>query len=306
MKIGVNLINFGPGTTPDTLRGWVRMTEDLGYHGLFTSDHVTITDDVSGRYPAPFYEPLSLLGWMASATTDIAIGTTVSVLPYRSPLETARAFAGIDQLSGGRCVLGVGAGWAAEEFRVLGVPFDDRGPMTTDYLQAIKALWADDVASYHGDFVSFESVHSTPRPLQTPHPPIWVGGNAVPSMRRAVLHGTAWHPIRPTATGFADDMLPAITEMADRHDRPVPDLAPRIRLRVTDKERRDDERIAGEGTVDQIRDDLAMFESHGCTWVVLDTYHDYIVDELRDPQFAWRQFERVAAQAFDLGAQTTR
>ena len=118
MKIGVNLINFGPGVTPDSLNGWVAMTQDLGYHGLFTSDHVTITDDVSERYPAPFYEPHSLLGWLASATTDIAIGTTVSVLPYRSPLETARAFAAIDQLSGGRCVLGVGAGWAAEEFKV--------------------------------------------------------------------------------------------------------------------------------------------------------------------------------------------
>lgn len=306
MKIGVNLINFGPGVTPESLTEWVRITQDLGYHGLFTSDHVTITDDVAGRYPAPFYEPLSLLGWMASATNDILIGTTVSVLPYRSPLETARAFAGIDQLSGGRCVLGVGAGWAAEEFRVLDVPFEDRGPMTTDYLQAIKALWQSDVASYHGDFVSFDNVHATPRPAQTPHPPIWVGGNSKPSMRRAILHGTAWHPIRPTATGFLDDMLPAITALADKHERAVPDLAPRIRLRITDEARPDDVRIAGEGTIEQIRRDLAMFESNGCAWIVLDTYHDYLVDELADNAFAWRQFERFASDVYDLAAETTR
>jgi len=306
MKIGVNLINFGPDATPDALRGWVKMTQDLGFHGLFTSDHVTITDDVAGRYPAPFYEPLSLLGWLASATTDIAIGTTVSVLPYRSPLETARAFAAVDQLSGGRVVLGVGAGWAEEEFKVLDVPFEDRGPMTTDYLLAIKALWADEVASYDGEFVSFDKVHATPLPLQSPHPPIWVGGNAVPSMRRAILHGTTWHPIRPTATGFEADMLPAITELAERHERPVPELAPRIRLRITDQDRPDDERIAGEGSVEQIKRDLAMFESHGCTWVVLDTYHDYLVDELRDSRDAWRQFEKVASAIYDLAAETVR
>lgn len=300
MKIGVNLINFGPSANPASLQGWVDLTQDLGYHGLFTSDHVTITDDVSERYPAPFYEPHSLLGWMASATTDIAIGTTVSVLPYRSPLETARAFAAVDQLSGGRCVLGVGAGWAEEEFKVLGVPFEHRGPMTTEYLLAIKELWANDVASFDGEFVSFDKVHSTPRPIQQPHMPIWVGGNSAPSMRRAILHGTTWHPIRPTANGFVEQMLPAITEMADRLERPLPELAPRVRLRVTADARPDDERIAGEGTVDQIRRDIETFRELGCAWLVLDTYHDYLVDELRDPAFAWDQFERFAAEVYDL------
>lgn len=294
MKIGVNLINFGPGVTPVSLTGWVAMTQELGYHGLFTSDHVTITDDVSERYPAPFYEPHSLLGWLASATTDITIGTTVSVLPYRSPLETARAFAAIDQLSGGRCVLGVGAGWAAEEFKVLGVPFEHRGAMTTEYLLAIKELWANDIASFDGQFVSFDRVHSAPRPVQQPHMPIWVGGNSAPSMRRAVLHGTTWHPIRPTATGFVDEMLPAITEMADKLERPVPELAPRIRLRIVETERPDAERIAGEGTIDQIRRDVEAFREVGCEWLVLDTYHDYLVDELRDSTVAWAQFERFA------------
>lgn len=306
MKLAVNLINFGPGATPDSLEGWVEMTQRLGYHGLLTSDHVTITNDVSERYPAPFYEPHSLLGWLAGVTKDIMIGTTVSVLPYRSPLETARAFANVDQLSRGRCILGVGAGWAAEEFKILNVPFDDRGPMTTDYLAAIKALWMSDVASYHGDFVSFDDVHTTPRPVQTPHMPIWVGGNSPPSMRRAIQHGTAWHPIRPTATGFVSEMLPAFKRTADKLELPLPELCPRIRLRITDTARPDDERIAGEGTVEQIAGDLAVFEELGCTWVVLDTYHDYLVDELRDSQQAWDMFETVAADIYDLAAQELR
>lgn len=306
MKLAVNLINFGPDANPDALEGWVEMAERLEYHGILTSDHVTITDDVSKRYPAPFYEPHTMLGWLAARTTNTMIGTTVSVLPYRSPLETARAFANVDQLSRGRCILGVGAGWAEEEFRILNVPFADRGPMTTEYLEAIKTLWASDVATFHGDYISFDKVHTTPRPVQRPHPPIWVGGNSVPSMRRAILQGTAWHPIRPTATGFQNEMVPAITALAAQLEKPLPELCPRIRLRVTNSARPDDERLAGEGSLDQIRDDLAGFEAAGCTWVLLDTYHDYNVDELRDSRAAWQMFEQVADSVFDLQAQSTR
>jgi len=239
-------------------------------------------------------------------TTDMMIGTTVSVLPYRSPLETARVFANVDQLSRGRCILGVGAGWAAEEFRILGVPFDKRGAMTTEYLRAIKALWTDDIASFDGEFVSFENVHTTPRPCQAPHPAIWVGGNSAPSMRRAIEHGTAWHPIRPTIPDFVATMLPTFVEMAERLELPVPEVCPRIRLRVTDSLRPDAERLAGEGTVEQIRGDLAVFEELGCSWVLLDTYHDYLVDELVDSEWQWDMFEEIANDAFDLARGSVR
>ena len=178
--------------------------------------------------------------------------------------------------------------------------------MTTEYLQAIKALWADDVASFHGEFVSFDDVHTTPRPVQTPHPPIWVGGNSTPSMRRAIQHGTAWHPIRPTMPDFTGTMLPAFVELAERLELSMPDVCPRIRLRVTDAPRPDDLRLAGEGTLDQIRDDLATFEELGCTWILLDTYHDYLVDELRDSQQAWDMFEAVATDVFDLPGESLR
>ena len=93
MKVGVNLINFGPGATPEALLSWAQLVEELGYHLLMTSDHVTITPDVAGRYPAPFYEPLTLLGWLAGVTRRLELGTTVIIVPYRHPLETARATA---------------------------------------------------------------------------------------------------------------------------------------------------------------------------------------------------------------------
>ena len=164
MKVGVNLINFGPGASPEALLAWARLVEDLGYHLLMTSDHVTITPDVAARYPAPFYEPLTLLGWLAGVTRQLELGTTVIIVPYRHPLETARATAVVDQLCGGRFIFGVGAGWARQEFEALGLPFEKRGAMTNDYLGAIKACWTQDVASYEGRFVRFADVQTAPRP----------------------------------------------------------------------------------------------------------------------------------------------
>ena len=191
MKVGVNVINFGPGATPESMRRWVQLSETLGYHLIMTSDHIGITPDVQSRYPAPFYEPLSLLGWLAGVTNTIEIGTTVIIVPYRNVLELARAGANVDQLSGGRFILGVGIGWAQQEFQALGVPYKSRGAITNEYLEAIKLLWTQDVASYEGRFVSFKDVHTAPRPARSPHPPIWVGGPSDAAMRRTVRYGDA-------------------------------------------------------------------------------------------------------------------
>ena len=148
MKIGVNLINFGPGAHPQALKSWAQLAEALGYHQIMTSDHIAVTPDVQSRYPAPFYEPLSTLGWLAGITQRIQIGTTVIILPYRSVLETARACGSVDQLSGGRLILGVGIGWAQQEFRALGVDYHQRGAMSNAYLEVLRLLWSQDVVTF--------------------------------------------------------------------------------------------------------------------------------------------------------------
>ena len=227
MKVGVNLINFGPGATPDSLRRWLGLSEALGYHLIMTSDHIAITPDVQGRYPAPFYEPLSLLGWMASVTTKMEIGTTVIIVPYRNPVETARALANIDQLSGGRLIFGVGIGWAQGEFDVLKVPFRQRGAITNEYLEAIKLLWTQDVASYQGKHISFQDIHTAPRPVRSPHPPIWVGGPSDAAMRRAARYGDAYHPIRIRMDWFKNEGIPRLKAIADEEGKPMPSLCPR-------------------------------------------------------------------------------
>ena len=147
MKVGVNLINFGPGASAESMKRWVQISESLGYHLMMTSDHIGITPDVQERYPAPFYEPISLLGWLAGITSTIELGITVLIVPYRNPLEIAKATANLDQLSGGRFILGVGIGWAQEEFHGLKVPFKSTGAITNECLEAVKLLWTQDMAS---------------------------------------------------------------------------------------------------------------------------------------------------------------
>jgi alkanesulfonate monooxygenase SsuD/methylene tetrahydromethanopterin reductase-like flavin-dependent oxidoreductase (luciferase family) len=110
MHLGVNVPNYGPGTDPGVLREWGRTVEGLGFDLLMVSDHVVVTPDVAVRYPEPFFEPFTTLSWLAGITTRVRLGTTVIVLPYRHPLLVARMAGNLDQLSGGRLVLGVGAG----------------------------------------------------------------------------------------------------------------------------------------------------------------------------------------------------
>ena len=129
MRIGVNLLNFGPGASPEALAGWTQLAETLGYHLVMISDHIAMTPDVVARYPAPFYDPFVTLGWLAGLTRRVELGTTVVILPYRHPLHTARLTANVDRLSGGRFIFGVGVGWARQEFETLGIPFEGRGAM---------------------------------------------------------------------------------------------------------------------------------------------------------------------------------
>ena len=305
MKIGVNLLNFGPGVSPESLLDWTRLVEALGYHLVMISDHVAITPDVQSKYPAPFYDPFVCLSWLAAKTGTLELGTTVLILPYRNPLLVARMGANLDQLSGGRFILGVGVGWAMEEFQALGVPFHQRGAMSNEYLAAIKSLWTSDLASYDGQFVSFESVNMTPRPVRDPHPPIWVGGSSDAAIRRAVRFGNAWHPIRFEIPWLRSDGLSRLRRMAAEEEMPEPDLCPRIKIHLTDSPVAEEGREAGDGSMDQIRQDLEALQSLGARYVVLDTYLDD-PEATRRHEPAWRTLTALADEALDLQHQALR
>jgi probable F420-dependent oxidoreductase len=259
MKFGVNILNFGPGANPDALERWARLAEALGYDFAMISDHVTITPDVAAQYPAPFYDPFVSLAWLAGLTKRIELGTTVAILPYRHPLQTARMAANIDQLSGGRFILGVGVGWAKQEFAALGVPFEKRGALTNQYLETILQCWTNDA-----------------RPLRAPHPPIWVGGSSEAALRRAVRYGDAWHPIRFRLDWIEQEGLPLLRRIAEEESKPVPAFCPRLKVQ----------------SLDQARVDMDTLARLGATHILLDTYAGRPEDTLH-PEKDWELLVRL-------------
>ena len=280
---------------------------------MLTSDHVAVTPDVSQMYPAPFYEPLSILGWLAGITRNLQIGTTVTIVPYRSPLELARAYANIDQLSNGRLIFGVGVGWAQQEFAALGVAFERRGAITDEYLDVITRHWTEDTLSFAGEFVTCEGVDTAPRPVQD-QVPIWVGGSSAAALRRTVQFGTAWHPIRLRSAWFRDTAVPRLRSVAEQAHKPMPELCPRIMFHVTERQTPEGERFMGHGTIEQIHDDLGLLEQIGCSHVILDAYSPFADVELRDTvtdpdrghRVAWDNYERIAADVVDLANESVR
>src|SRR5690348_15422391 len=279
--MGVNVPNFGPGTAPGLLRRWAQTVEGLGFDLLMISDHIAVTPDVAEQYPAPFYEPFTTLAWLAGLTERIRLGTTVLIVPYRHPLLIARMAANLNDLSGGRLVLGVGIGWAVQEFDALGVPFRQRGQLTDDYLRLVRAAWEND-EDFRGGRI-----------------PIWVGGNSEAGLRRAVRLGDAWHPLRFTMP-WLHGAAARLTELADGQQRLVPGLVPRIALRLTESPITTPGRLAGEGTIGQILDDLTQLQRLGADTVVLDPFNGD-PDETRHPEAAWHALATVSARAHHLG-----
>ena len=290
MRLGVNVPNFGPGTNPEVLRRWALTVEGLGFDLLMVSDHIAVTPDVAEQYPAPFYEPFTTLSWLAGLTRGIRLGTTVLIVPYRHPLLIARMAANLNDLSGGRLVLGVGVGWAREEFGALGVPFRDSGRLTDEYLLAIRAAWQDETDYRSG------------------HIPLWIGGNSDAALRRAVRLGDAWHPLRFTP-GWMAEAAGRLTACAADQGRPAPALMPRIALLLTEApvtaSISGGDRLAGHGTIDQIMADLGQLRSLGADTVVLDPFNgDH--RETTQPERAWRTLATVAERAGSQNIDTER
>jgi probable F420-dependent oxidoreductase len=300
LKLGVNILNFGPGGSPDSLRGWARFAEQAGFSIAMISDRGALTPDVQALYPAPFYDPFVTLAWLAGQTGRIELGTTVTVLPYRHPLLTARMAANIDQFSGGRFVFGVGAGWSEPDFAALGVPFGQRGAITDEYLAAIKELWAGEIASMEGRFVSFREVRTGPASVWRPHPPIWVGGSSAAAIRRAARFADAWHPIDPRLDWLRDIGLPSLRAAAEVAGRPMPALCPRINLRVEPAGLDEDRRRTGVGSLAQVLRDVDELAALGSQYVVLDTYRGR-PEDYRPAEKDWRMLETVTTRSLRGG-----
>jgi probable F420-dependent oxidoreductase len=247
--------------------------EALGLDGVFVPDHILAKPATTQHYGAHWPDPFALLAYLAGRTRRIQLGASVIVLPYRNALVTAKAAATVDQASGGRFIFGVGVGWDEAEFVDLDLPFHERGRRSDDCLRAIKAAWASDVPDYRGRYVRFGGAAFSPRPVQRPHPPIWVGGAPATlsqaPLRRCAELGDAWHPLGlgldDLEKGFA-----TLRDLAARAARSTPvGLAPRNLLDLAD-EARGSGRAAFQGAVTEVASDVRRVKSLGAAWMTFD------------------------------------
>jgi len=205
MKFGIAFANTGPLTEAGGAVEFAQAAEAAGFESIWTVEHVVVPAgyestypyDRSGRMPgaddAPIPDPIVWLSYLAAATTTLNLGTGVLILPQRNPLVLAKELATLDHLSGGRMLLGIGAGWLEEEFDAIGVPFAERGARTDDAVGALRALWGEEAASYHGRFTHFDDCISRPQPMRGTIP-VHVGGHTEAAARRAGRLGDGFFP----------------------------------------------------------------------------------------------------------------
>ncbi len=229
MKFGVMFANVGPYAEPEGALAIAQAAEAAGFESIWTVEHVIVPEGYESEYPydksgkmpgadnAPIPDPLIWLAYLASATTTINLGTGILIVPQRNPIVLAKECATLDSLSGGRLLLGVGAGWLEEEFDAIGVPFADRGRRLDDHIHAMRALWTQDSSSYHGEFTDFDRAYSYPKPAQG-SVPIVVGGHSKAAARRAGRLGDGFFPGRGSNASLVElfDVMRAAAVEADR------------------------------------------------------------------------------------------
>lgn len=239
MQFGMFLPTIGPyATGPDALNiqsTVAQKAEAIGFDSIWVPDHVVFPKTINSKYPyndtgriaaAPILDPLVTLGFLAGVTKTIKLGTFVLVLPHRNPIVTAKMWASLDVLSGGRTIFGAGIGWLAEEIELLGVPFRKRGAVSDEYLRAIKELWTKPDPQFKGEFARFDDIQCEPKPLQNPVP-IWIGGHSARAMRRVVEFGDGWLAVPKSVEAF-EESLGALKIAAKKAGREMSDIAIRI------------------------------------------------------------------------------
>lgn len=224
MRFGLFNINNNACSHPGTLGAVAQAAEAAGFDSLWTGEHVVLPDPQVPPSPVPpqgrMLDGAIALTYAAALTTTIKLGTGIIILPQRNPLVLAKELASLDVLSGGRLLFGVGVGYLEPEFRALGIPMEDRGRRTLEYVEAMTAIWSEETPAYEGTFVSFSGVDAHPRPVQQPTPPIIMGGHTAPAFRRSITHGHGWY-------GYALDVertaacLEGLRAAAERHERPA-------------------------------------------------------------------------------------
>jgi probable F420-dependent oxidoreductase len=223
MDYGYFGLNVGALDNPDAIAKVAVTAEQLGYESIWTGEHVILVDPQQAPSPvpphSPFVDTVTTLAFAAAQTETIKLGSGIILIAQRDPIVLAKELSGIDVLSKGRLLFGLGVGYVPGEFEALGIPYEERGARTSEHIEVIRTLWTEEQPAFDGRFTRFSGIQSRPLPVQKPHPPIIVGGMSPPALRRAVAQGNGWY-------GFFQDLdatrkaLEGLEEAAKRVERP--------------------------------------------------------------------------------------
>lgn len=281
MRVGFILPNIGPLASPEMLVQAAQKAEALGYDSLWVTERLLYPVKPQTPYPASAdgslpagykhaLDPLEALTFVAARTSKVALGTSVLDMPYYNPVLLARRLTTLDVLSGGRLRVGFGIGWSKDEFDAVGVPFADRGRRADEFLQVLKAIWTTDPVEFHGRYYQVPRSLIGPKPVQKPHPPIYLAAFVPQALKRAAVYANGWNPVGIPAEGMAK-MMAQLREMAKAagRDPAAMEVVVRANIHVTQEPLGADRWIFS-GSLDQVRADIEKVRAVGVQEVFFD------------------------------------
>ena len=299
MDFGFYLPTRGKSAAPEALETLVTRAETHGFHSVVIADHIVFPVEIQSPYPytvtgafpgqGDALEQLTLMAFIAAKTRRLRLISSVMIVPYRNPVLSAKALATIDVLSNGRLTVGVGVGWLREEFEALDTPaFEHRGAVTDEYIRIFQTLWGEHTASYQGDFYRFAALRCDPKPVQKPHPPIWIGGHSRAALKRVAKLGQGWHPVGanpavplgPEALRAKLDELRVLTDAAGRnydaltiaYKAPLYDASKPVTV--------GEDRRPFSGDPSAIVDDIEIFSALGVSELIFDFRAESLIESL--------------------------
>ena len=280
MRLGFNLPQIGPAAGAEAVVTVATVAEEMGFDTLWVADRL-----LSGALPEVYHnviDPVGTLTFAAARTTRVRLGTSILNLPWYNPALLARQLTALDVLSNGRLRVGFGVGWMEDEFEAVGISMRDRGKRADEALEVLKAIWTTDPVEFDGTYYTIPKSVIRPKPVQEPHPPIYLAASTPQAMARVARYGDGWIPVAPPidemAQGFA-----AIKSMAHDAGRD-PDrleLSVRANVTVTDAPLSDD-RMVYTGSPDQIAADIAAARDVGVSELAFDPTFDPAVRSVGD------------------------
>jgi len=278
MKVGISLPQLGPQASPENLIKIAQRAEELGYDSVWVLERLLWPINPQEPYPAApdgslpeayqsVLDPIETLTFVAAHTKTVQLGTSVLVLPYHTPIQLARRLATLDVLSAGRAAVGIGVGWSHDEFEAAGTPFERRGARCDEFLQAMIELWTKDPVKFDGEFYHIPESMVGPKPVQSPHPPIYIAGFGQYTFDRAVKFGNGWHPAGVPAFEWLEGMINQFHKTAKSAGRTGMEVVLRAFTMIL-KDSPGSARAPMMGTLDELRQDARRLRDIGVTHLI--------------------------------------